>query len=57
MGVPGVRCEPDADAVFTMCFAGLEFAVMVADRLKQKLKGDGVEWLTRLFALPDTRTD
>jgi hypothetical protein len=56
-GVPGVRCEPDADAVFTMLFAGLEFAVMVAARLRQKPKGDGVEFLERLFALQDTRTD
>jgi hypothetical protein len=54
-GVPGVRCEPDADALFTMCFAGLEFAVMVAERLKQKAKGEGVEWLTALFALEDPR--
>jgi hypothetical protein len=40
-----------------MVHAGLAFAQLVADRLKQKPKGDGVEWLTRLFELPDTRTD
>src|SRR5258708_13337164 len=55
-GVPGAKCEPDPDCVYTMMHAGLAFAQLVADRLKQKPKGDGVECLTRLFALPDPPT-
>ncbi len=44
-------------AVYTMTFARLAFVHLVADRLKQKPKGDGVEWLTRLFVMPDTRAN
>ena len=56
-GIPGAKCEPDPDSVFTCLMASLAFARLVCDRLKPPPKGDGVEWLTRLFALPDTRTD
>jgi hypothetical protein len=46
-------------AVYTMTFAGLAFVHLVADRLKSQAqpKSDSAEWLTRLFVLPDTRTD
>jgi hypothetical protein len=54
-GTAGAKCEPHPDCVFTMMHAALAFAQLVADRLKQKPKGDGVAWLQRLFELPDTR--
>jgi hypothetical protein len=44
-------------AVYTMTFAGLGFVHLVADRLKAQAKSDSAEWLTRLFLLPDTRSD
>jgi hypothetical protein len=56
-GVPGAKCESDPDAIYTCLLASLAFARMVCERLKPPSKGDGVEWLTRLFALSDTRTD
>ncbi len=50
--------EPDADAMLTMLYAGLAFAHLVADRLTPpQPKSDSVEWLTRLYALPDTRPE
>jgi hypothetical protein len=54
-GQAGAKCEPHPDAVYTMLHAGLAFAQLVADRLKPPPKGDGVEWLTALFALEDSR--
>jgi len=42
-------------ALYTMMFAGLKFAHMVADRLVDQAKGDSVEWLQKLHRLPDTR--
>src|SRR5258708_38538898 len=56
-GVPGAKCESNPDAIYTCLLASLAFARMVCERLKPPPKGDGVEWLTRLFVLPDTRTD
>jgi hypothetical protein len=55
-GQAGAKCEPNPDAIYTCLLASLAFAQLVADRLKQKPKGDGAEWLARLFELPDTRT-
>jgi len=54
-GQPGVRCEPDPDSIFTMMYAALAFAQLVAERLRPKPKGDGVEWIEALYRLPDTR--
>lgn len=55
-GKPEVRISPDnAEAVYTMCFAGLAYAHLVAEHFKPQPKTDAVEWLTRLHALPDTR--
>jgi hypothetical protein len=56
-GTAGAKCEPNPDAVYTMMHAGLAFAQLVADRLKQKPKGDGAEWLAALFALDDPRPE
>jgi hypothetical protein len=54
-GEAGARCEPHPDCVFTMMHAGMAFAQLVADMLRAKPKGDGVEWLTALYSLPDPR--
>jgi hypothetical protein len=61
-GVLGVKdgqakCEPHPDAVYTMMLAGLEFARLVAERLRPEAqpKGDGVAWIASLYQLPDTR--
>jgi hypothetical protein len=57
-GQATARPEPDADAMLTMLYAGLAFAHLVADRLTPpQPKSDSVEWLTRLYALPDTRPE
>jgi hypothetical protein len=37
-------------AAYPACFAGLAFARIVADRLKEP-RGDGVEWLERLWRM------
>jgi hypothetical protein len=55
-GVAGAKCEPDPDSVYCCLMASLEFARMVAGRLKPQPQGDGVAWLENLFQLPDTRT-
>jgi hypothetical protein len=55
-GEAGVRCEPGADAAFTMLHASLAFAKLAAARLMPTPKGDGVEWLDALYRLPDTRS-
>ncbi len=56
-GVPGAKCEPDADADSILCclLGSLAFARMVCDRIKPAPKGDAVEWLTKLHGLADTR--
>jgi len=54
-GQAGAKCEPHPDCIYTMMLAGLAFAQLVADKLRAKPKGDGVEWLTALFALEDPR--
>ncbi len=54
-GQAGAKCAPNPDAVFTMLMAALSFARLAADRLRPKSEGDGVEWLTALLSLPDTR--
>ena len=58
-GQATARPEPDADAALTMLYAGLAFAhLRQADRLTPPPpKSDSVEWLTRLYALPDTRPE
>jgi hypothetical protein len=54
-GQAAVKCEPDSNAVYTMMHAALAFAAQVAERLREKPKGDAVEWLESLYRLPDTR--
>jgi hypothetical protein len=56
-GEPGVRCEPSPEAASVMVLAALAFAQQIADRLRPPQKGDGAEWLTRLFLLPDMRAN
>jgi hypothetical protein len=52
-GQPGVKCEPNPDAVFTMMHAALAFAQQVAEMLRPK--GDELEFLERLYRLQDGR--
>jgi hypothetical protein len=56
--VAGVsRCEfalPFDDS--TVEYIAAKFAVFVHER-SDKAKGDSVEWLTRLYQLPDTRSE
>ncbi len=55
-GVPQARVSPDnPEAIYTMCFAGLAYAHLVAEHLRPQPKSDAVEWLSRLHALPDAR--
>jgi hypothetical protein len=54
-GQAGVQCEPDPGCIHTMMYAALGFARIVADRLREQPKGDGAEWLGRLYQMPDTR--
>jgi hypothetical protein len=54
-GQASVRCEPNPDAAVTMLHAALAFGTQVAERLRPQPEGDGVEWLERLYQLPDTR--
>jgi len=56
-GVPVAKCEPNPDAVFCCFAAFLEFARLVCDRIRPMPKDDSVAFLTRLYALPDTRED
>ena len=59
-GQPKADLNPDnPGAIYTMMFAGLAFVHLVADRLKSQAqpKSDSAEWLTRLFVLPDDRTN
>lgn len=57
-GQATARPEPDADSTLTMLYAALAFAHLVGDRLMPpQPKSDSVEWLTRLYALPDTRPE
>ena len=56
-GRAGVRIvEGNPGAIYTMLFAGLAFAHLVADRPQSPPTGDAEDWLSRLFGLPDTRT-
>jgi hypothetical protein len=54
-GRAAAKCEPDLEAVGTMVLAAIGFAHQVADKLKHQQRGDGVNWLRRLWTLPDTR--
>jgi hypothetical protein len=54
-GQAAAKCEPDMDSISTCLKAALAFAHVVADRLKQPPKGDGVEWLKKLHELRDPR--
>ncbi len=55
-GQASAQWEPYPDAIHTMLHAALAFAQEVADRLKPKqAQGDAVDWLERLWSLPDTR--
>jgi hypothetical protein len=56
--------QPKADisptnpaAVYTTMLAGLSFALMVADRMKQKQTDDFVRFAEGLYRLDDRRTD
>jgi hypothetical protein len=50
-GEAAAQCEPHLDCISTMMHAGLAFAHLVADRLReQQPKGDGAEFLAQLFA-------
>jgi hypothetical protein len=50
-GQESMSCEPGMER--TMCAAAFAFAEFVHARLTPK--GDGVDWLERLYRLPDTR--
>jgi hypothetical protein len=52
-GQAGVKCEPTLDAAVTMTHAALAFAAQMAGRTEPK--GDSLEWLERLYMLPDPR--
>ena len=56
-GQAAAKSEPGPDAVYTMMHAALAFAQRVAERLRPPKAdvGDEVEWLERLYRLPDTR--
>jgi hypothetical protein len=54
-GKAGARCQPGAECMYTMIFAGMAFAQIVASRLMPKPKDDGAEWLEALYSLPETR--
>ena len=54
-GHAAARCEPGMGASYTMMHASLAFAQQVADKLKDRQQGDSVDWLRRLWTLPDTR--
>jgi hypothetical protein len=56
-GQAGVICEPFSDAAYTMMHAAIAFGAQVAERLREKPKGDSVEWLERLWQLPDPRAN
>lgn len=52
-GAAGAKIEPRQDALRIMCNALPAFVAYLAAKLAPK--GDGSEWLERLYALPDTR--
>ena len=54
-GEPLARCSADPDSIYTMMFAGVAFARIVADRIIQERNGDFVDWARRLHGLPDSR--
>jgi hypothetical protein len=54
-GVPGVQCEPDPASMRVMVLAGLAFAGMIAEQLKQHQMS--TDFCERLFALPDPRSE
>jgi hypothetical protein len=59
-GAPVAKVEPsNPGAIYTMMFAGLRFAHMVVERERPRTrtKGDSVDFLSRLFALDDPRTN
>jgi hypothetical protein len=56
-GIPAARYEPDLDSVLCCFLASLKFARLVCDRIKPMPKDDSVDFLTRLYALPDTRDE
>jgi len=49
-------CEPHPGAVYPMLHASLAFAQQVAHKPKPEQSGDSVDWLRRLWNLPDTRS-
>lgn len=51
-GQPSAECSA-SDAAFTMMHAALAFAQEMAGQLRPK--DDSVQWLTRLWELPDPR--
>jgi hypothetical protein len=51
---PEAQCEPDLDSTYTCLQASLAFVVQVAHKIKRG-HGDSVDWLERLYRLPDPR--
>jgi hypothetical protein len=53
------KCEPDPECVKTMMHAAYAFDEFVRNRLRERVttKDESVEFLERLWLLPDTRTD
>jgi hypothetical protein len=58
-GQPCASCNSRGDlaVVHLMMLAGMTFAHVVVDRLKDQAKRESASWLERLYSLPDTRTD
>lgn len=56
-GIPAARYDPDLDSVLCCFLASLKFAGLVSDRIQPAPKDDSVDFLTRLYALPDTRDE
>lgn len=57
-GVPEALCA-DPRGILTMTYAACTWIRSIADYFRPApvQTGDSVEWLSRLYAVPDTRTD
>lgn len=54
-GQAGAKCQPGADAIYTMMHAALAFAQEMAVAGRLRPKDDSARWLEELYRLPDTR--